>query len=246
MRSGAREQRVGPARAGARARDRGPQVREAQVPRELAFLLTRRDVLTRASLLSLSGLVLAALPAADRILASVPQAQAAIDLADATLEAVADTLIPGRLAAVTDLGNPIHPRAIAGVHNEPGAVEADALLLFHSPLIGFDALEPAFLSELSARSLLRGGTFLDLPFAKRVAVVAEGLDAANPAILMWEAAVAVAFGAFVLGAAQREPTIDTASSFRVMGFPGTAPHGYADYSYGRKLSRELTSDGNLP
>ena len=31
-----------------------------------------------------------------------------------------------------------------------------------------------------------------------------------------------------------------------MGFPGTAPHGYADYSYGKKLSRELTTDGNLP
>ena len=92
---------------------------------------------------------------------------------------------------LTDLGNPVHARAIAGAHHEPGAVEADALLLFHSPLIGFDALEPAFLAEVSARSLLRGGTFLDLSFAKRVAVVADGLDAANPALLLWEAAVAV-------------------------------------------------------
>ena len=74
---------------------------------------------------------------------------------------------PGQL---TDLGNEIHPKAIAGVHHEPGAVETDALALFHDPLIGFDALEPAFLAELEARSLLRGGQFLDLTFAKRIEV----------------------------------------------------------------------------
>ena len=48
----------------------------------------------------------------------------------------------------TDLGDEIHPQAIAGVDHEPGAVEADALRLFHHPLIGFDALEPAFLADL--------------------------------------------------------------------------------------------------
>ena len=76
-----------------------------------------------------------------------------MNLADATLQAVADTMIPGRKAKLTDLGNEIHPKAIAGVHSEPGAVEADALFLYHHPLIGFDALEPAFLADLEARSL---------------------------------------------------------------------------------------------
>jgi len=223
-----------------------PSIYPAQVPEEIAGLLSRRDILKRATLLSLGGLVLSALPAADRILASVQPAEAAVNLADATLQAIADTLIPGRRATVTDLGNEIHPKAIAGVHPEPGAVQTDALALFHSPLIGFDALEPAFLAEVQTRSLPRGGQFLDLPFAKRVAVCVEGLDPGNPSIVVWEAAIAVAFTSFIAAATQRNATIDTASGYQVMGYPGTAPNGYADYSYRRKLSREITTSGSLP
>ena len=63
---------------------------------------------------------------------------------------------------------------------------------------------------------------------------------------MWEAAAAVAFAAFLAAATQRNATIDTASGYQVMGHPGTAPNGYADYSYGRKLSRERTANGSLP
>ena len=218
----------------------------AQVPEEIAGLLSRREVLKRASVLSLGGLILSALPVADRILSVAPPAEAAVNLADATLQAVADTLIPGRAAALTDLGNEIHPKAIAGAHHEPGAVETDALLLFHSPLIGFDVLEPAFLTELESRSLLRGGQFLDLTFAKRVAVCVEGLSPSNPSIVVWEAAVAVAFASFMAAATQPNATIDTASGYQVMGYPGTAPNGYATYSYGRKLSREVTTNGSLP
>jgi hypothetical protein len=218
----------------------------SQTPGEIAGLLSRRDILKRATALSLGGMVLSALPAAERILASAPPAEAAVNLADATLQAMADTLIPGRRAPLTDLGHEIHPKAIAGAHHEPGAVEADALLLFHSPLIGFDALEPAFLSELSTRSLLRGGQFLDLPFAKRVAVCVDGLDPGNPSVVLWEAAIAVAFTAFIAAATQRDATIDTASGYQVMGYPGTAPNGYADFSYRRKLSREVTAGGSLP
>jgi hypothetical protein len=32
----------------------------------------------------------------------------------------------------------------------------------------------------------------------------------------------------------------------VIGHPGIAPNGYAEYSYGRKLSRERTATGSLP
>jgi hypothetical protein len=31
-----------------------------------------------------------------------------------------------------------------------------------------------------------------------------------------------------------------------MGYPGTAPNGYADYSYRRKLAAEVTTNGSLP
>ena len=159
---------------------------------------------------------------------------------------VADTLIPGRKALLTDLGKPINPLAIAGAHSEPGAVEADALLLFHSPLIGFDALSPAFLAEIQTRSLTQGGPFLNLPFAKRVAVCRGGLDPQNPTLLLWEAAAAVPFAAFLVAAMQKNATIDTASGYQVMGHPGTAPNGYADFSYRRKLSSERTATGSLP
>jgi hypothetical protein len=31
-----------------------------------------------------------------------------------------------------------------------------------------------------------------------------------------------------------------------MGHPGTAPHGYEDFSYGEVLNRERTKQGYLP
>jgi hypothetical protein len=213
---------------------------------ELEKLLSRRQVLGRATVLGLGGLVLSALPAAERILATVDPAHAAVILPDATLQAVADTFIPGRKATTTDLGHEIHPKAIAGVHHEPGAVQTDALALFHHPLIGFDALEAPFLTELESRSLLRGGQFLDLDYANRIEVLKAGLAATNPSVVVWEAAAAVPFAAFMAEATRPNATIDTASGYQVIGHPGIAPNGYAEYSYGRKLSRERTATGSLP
>jgi hypothetical protein len=100
-------------------------------------------------------------------------------LDDATLQAFADTIIPGRKASRTDLGNEIHSRAIAGVDPEPGAVEADALALYHHPKVGFDALAPTFLTDLSTRSLSQGGDFLSLDFDRRVRVCVAGLSFDN-------------------------------------------------------------------
>jgi hypothetical protein len=196
--------------------------------------------------LGLGGLVLSALPVAERVLGAVSPAAAAPSVPDATLQAFADTLIPGRRATRTDLGNEIHPQAIAGAHDEPGAVQADALLLYHDPRIGFDAVQAGFLSELSSRSLPRGGQFLDLPFAKRVEVCVEGLEPSNPSIQLWEAAAAVPFTAFLSAATQRNATIDTASGYQVMGHPGTAPRGYAWFSYRRVLASGRTTTGSLP
>lgn len=201
--------------------------------------LSRREVLQRGAVLSL-------LPVAERILAAPTAALAAPSLTDGTLQAFADTLIPGKKAARTDLGNEVHPKAIAGAHPEPGAVQADSLLLYHHPLIGFDTVEPAFLADLSARSLLHGGQFLDLPFDRRVAVCVEGLGKSNPSAQVWQLAAAVPFAAFLCSANQRNATIDRSSGLQVMGFPGTAPNGYADFSYRRALSTERTASGSLP
>jgi hypothetical protein len=206
--------------------------------------LTRRGFLRRAGVLGLSATVAAAVPYAQRLLYP-PPAVADVNLVDGTLQAFADTILPGRKATTTDLGNTIHPLAIAGVDALPGAVEADALALFHHPLIGFDALEPALLADLSARSLPLGSDFVDLPFDKRVGVLIAGLDFDNPSRVVWEAAAAVPFTAFCAAALVRNATAARASGYRVMGLPGIAPNGYRDFSYGRRLARERTRKGSL-
>ena len=212
---------------------------------ELAAELSRREFMRRAGALGAGAVVLGALPALER-LAAGPAAAATPSLPDATLQAFFDTILPGRRATVTDLGNPIHPGAIAGADDEPGAVEADALLLAHHPKIGFDALEGPLLAELSARSLPRGGDFLSLGYADRLAVCREGLDFSNPTRTVWEAGAAIPFTAFCAAATQRNATRKTASGLRVMGHPGTAPHGYRNASFRRKLARERTAKGYLP
>jgi hypothetical protein len=166
-------------------------------------------------------------------------------LIDGTLQAYFDTIVPGRKVGVTELGNPIHPRAIAGVDPEPGGVEADALLLAHHPLIGFDALAPALIADLQARSLTEGGTFLDLDYESRERVCLGGLAFSNPDRSVWEAGAAVPFTAFCAAANIPEATKANSVGYRVMGHPGTAPRGYRDFSYRRRLNRGRTKRGSL-
>src|SRR5919204_3321031 len=121
--------------------------------RRLADELSRRDFMTRVGVLGAGAFVAAALPLAERMIAADP-AVAAVSFDDATLQAFADTMIPGRRAERTDLGDEIHPQAIAGVDPDPGAVEADVLRLYKNPLVGFaPALVGPFLTDISLRSL---------------------------------------------------------------------------------------------
>jgi hypothetical protein len=211
-------------------------------------VITRRTLLDRAARTGLAATIASALPIAELMApARAPAAGVGGIEFDGALQAFADTIIPGRKAAKTDLGNAIHPQAIAGVDTLPGAVETDALALYHHPLVGFDALEPAFLADLQARSLQQGGEFLTLDFDGRVAVCKGGLAYDNPERLLWEAAAAVPFTAFCAAALIPAQTAAKASGYRVMGLPGAAPGGYRHgFSYGRKLSREHTAKGYLP
>jgi hypothetical protein len=208
----------------------------------LLALLTRRQALHRGSTAALGALVASALPLAS------PQSVRAQrpSQADGTLQAFADTMIPGRKVAKTALGHPIDPLAIAGVDPRPGAVEADALALYHHPEVGFDDLEPAFLAQLEAQSVGHGSDFLHLGFRARVQVCLAGLDFSNQSRLLWEAAAAVPFTAFCAAALIHNATWDDAPGYRVMGLPGTAPGGYRGYSYRRRLSHERTRRGSLP
>ncbi len=128
--------------------------------------LSRRQFVQRAGVLGAGALIAGALPYAARM-AMPARAEANVALQDGTLQAFYDTLIPGRPAGTTDLGHEIHPKAIAGVDPDPGAVEADALLLGQDPRLGFTVLAVPFLAELEALAVLQGGDFLDLPYEKR-------------------------------------------------------------------------------
>ena len=201
----------------------------------------------RAGALGAGAFVAAALPLAERMIAADP-ALAAVAIDDATLQAFADTMIPGRKASKTDMGDEIHPLAIAGVDRLPGAVEADSLRVYHDPLVGFHpTLVGPFLSDLSGRSLQQGNpSFLMLPFAKRVQVCLSGLSFSNGSRVLYEAAAAVPFTAFCAAAEHPIGTSKNASGYRVMGYPGAAPNGYYGFSYRRKLSKERTKKGYLP
>ena len=212
---------------------------------EVAAELSRRDFIQRTGVLGTAALVLSAVPFAERLAAPAP-AEADVSLDNATLQAFADTIIPGRKAEKTDLGEEIHPLAIAGVDPEPGAVEADALHLYNDALVGFAALTPAFLVDLNTRSLEKGAPFLNLSHDDRVAVVMPALAYDNPNRVLYEAAAAVPFTAFCAAAVHPVATSENASGYRVMGHPGAAPRGYRSFSYRRKLARERTKRGNLP
>ena len=213
--------------------------------RRLADELSRRDFVARAGALGAGAAVASALPLAERLIAADP-ALAAVTIDDATLQAFADTLIPGRRVQRTDTGDAIHPRAIAGVDRRPGAVEADALRVYHDPLVGFSALAGPFLSDLSARSLQQGNpSFLMLDFARRTKVCKQALAFSNPDRVLYEAAAAVPFTAFCAATEHKIGTRRNASGYRVMGYPGAAPNGYGGFSYRRKLARERTKHGYL-
>ena len=145
----------------------------------------------------------------------------------------------------TELGNPIHPAAIAGVDREHGAVFTDALALARNPRIGFTVLEPVFLADLTARALVEGGAFTDLDYDARERVCVSGLDFANPDRVVWEAAAAIPFTAFCAAANVPGARARNAAGYAVMGHPGAAPRGYRNASYRRRLNRGRTKRGNL-
>ncbi len=213
----------------------------------LADELSRRDFLARGGRFGLGALVLSAGPVAARM-AAPPPAAAQLAQLDGTMQAFFDTIIPGKAVPGlrTETGNAIDPAAIAGVDTEHGAVYADALLLARNARIGFATLEPAFFADLTARALAEGGVFLQMDYEARERVCIAGLAFSNPDRVVWEAAAAIPFTAFCAAANTVNATRETAAGYRVMGHPGTAPHGYTDFSYRRKVNRGRTRRGYLP
>jgi hypothetical protein len=230
-------------RAGVATRGSGES---RSVRNDLADDLTRRDLLARGGSLGLAATIAAAVPVAARM--ARPQRALAAGSLDATLQAFFDTIIPGKHVPDqrTELGHPIEPGAIAGVDHEHGAVYTDSLLLARDPRLGFTLLEPALQADLAARSLAAGGLFHELDYEAREGVCIGGLAFSNPDRVVWEAAAAIPFTAFCAAGNVPNATAGSSAGYAVMGHPGTAPRGYRHFSYGRKLNRGRTKDGNLP
>lgn len=163
-----------------------------------------------------------------------------------TLEAFADTIIPGRKRFPED-------RAIAGVCADAGAVEAGAIELMETPATGMTAgLDPLSqnLNQHATRYAERIGLPLDadvpafvaLPFEHRSALVEELTTPGHPEKDGW-----VLLALFSNMAYDIAPHLHTAEALET-GHPGLTAMGFAkpnadglwrfpEFSYGRQLAQ---------
>jgi len=180
------------------------------------------------------------------------------DAMTTTLEAFADTLIPGQKRHDGDY-------AIAGAARGPGAVQAGAVDLMWFPEAAIGPALPALASMLNARASAYAAEhqrlldptlppFVSLRFGDRTRLLLELLDPAAQDYLVWWALAAMPFLAF-----HTAGHLHTAEAVR-RGHPGLRsigfPHPDADglwrfphFSYRRRLARShpaTTHNGNPP
>lgn len=176
----------------------------------------------------------------------------------ATLEAWADTIVPGAKRFALD-------RVVAGATTGPGAVQAGVWQLMTDPDVGLLPALPAVTLLLNAEASAYGLThgvlldvtvppFVALPFEHRTALALTMLDPKHPDQLLWYAVAAMAMLAFHTAA-----HLDTAAAVRSghpglawLGFPAPDPDGlwrFPVFSYRRRLARlhpSTTPTGNPP
>jgi hypothetical protein len=173
-----------------------------------------------------------------------------------TLEAWADTIVPGEKRDPAD-------RAVAGACDGPGAVQAGVWTLMNDPDVGIAPILPALTVQLNDaaaqyaaahRVPLAPGVppFVALPFRHRTRLALQLLDPSRPDQLLWYALAAMAMLAFHTAAQD-----DTVAALRA-GHPGLAwiefpkPDRdglwrFPDFSYRRALARRhpaTTRTGN--
>lgn len=179
----------------------------------------------------------------------LPDVDAALGPLDstATLEAFADTIVPGEKRHS-------HDHAVAGAAEGPGAVQAGAVELLRLPELGLGPLMPALATllhtEATAYALSRGKilpptrpAFVALDFDDRTRLTAKllGPDAVDQQV--WVLLALFASVAFDTAAhlhtttalAQRHPGLAW------LRFPAPDADGlwrFPTYSYGRRLARE--------
>jgi enediyne biosynthesis protein E8 len=163
-----------------------------------------------------------------------------------TLEAYADTILPGEKRSPTD-------HAVAGADTGGGAAAGGALAVLRSPEGGMEPVLEMLAEQLNehARQFAaeRGITpdpdlppFVALSYPERVALVQELTDVGHAERELW---VSLAmFSTIAFDSASHLPTAEAIAT----GHPGLATLGYfppdtdglwrfPDYSYGRQLAR---------
>ncbi|MCT2583749.1 DUF5987 family protein [Actinophytocola gossypii] len=175
----------------------------------------------------------------------------------ATLEAFADTIVPGVKRSPDD-------RAIAGVCDDPGAVEAGALELLNTPATGVTEGLPHLATALNTHARTyadREGVELDddvpsfvaLTYEHRAALVAELTAPGHPEKDGW--VLLALFSNMAYDSAAHRNTAEALAD----GHPGLLAMGFAkpdadglwrfpEYSYGEKLAKRhpRTTDSGSP
>lgn len=198
----------------------------------------------RAVLRGLAAAV-AALPALGTAAAPPAAAAALGSWPVSTLEAFADTLIPGEKRSSSD-------RAVAGAAPGPGAVQAGVITLLSSPDLPLNPLLPGIAALLDARATayaisrlillpIDRPPFVGLSFDHRTAVVAGLFQSGDPDRAIWQLLsflVGLAFDT----AAHRHTAQAVAEGHPGLvwtGFPPPDADGlwrYPDHSYGTALA----------
>jgi enediyne biosynthesis protein E8 len=163
-----------------------------------------------------------------------------------TLEAYADTLVPGARRSPTDL-------AVLGAAAGPGAVDAGALELLQTPATGvaeglsdlaqaLNGHAREYAAALGIDTASSVPPFVALSFEHRTAVVRALVAPAHPEQDFWVLAALFCFMAFDTAAHLHtaDAVAEAHPGLKTMGFAQPDADGlwrFPDFSYGRQLAR---------
>ena len=163
-----------------------------------------------------------------------------------TLEAFADTIVPGEKRSPDD-------RAVAGAAPGPGAVAAGAIELLRTPATGIAGSLDNYAHDLNDRARAYAGRrglalddsvpeFVALPFPERTALVQELTAPGHQEKDLW--VLLALFSNMAFDTAAHMSTVDAIAAghpgLAAMGFAKPDPDGlwrFQDFSYGRPLAR---------
>ena len=162
-----------------------------------------------------------------------------------TMEAFADTLIPGERRFAGDF-------AIAGAVSGPGAVQAGVIKTLTSPELPLAPLLPDIAALLNARAVAYAAShlillpitlpaFVGLSFRHRTALVRGLFGPEDPDRVIWQMLSLLTGLAFDTAAHldTRQAVATGHPGLTWLGFPPAGPDGlwrFPDYSYGRALA----------